>query len=214
MANHLEPMIKLQPGGEASVLSYNVPEPTTYSGRNFIDLQLPDSYFIPSKPEVTINGLAASPESRALASSTEPYNVLAASGADRLSPKLASLTPEEVAQMAEQGKKLNLYRSMTGALTYNYIDAEGLMLPCLLPLLTQQADGPRCSRRMTAGSSGCFRSTMIMTPIPSRTRSKSRATSPPPPPIPRLTASTPEPSSMSGEARLSITEEEASPRCW
>ncbi|WNQ13868.1 Ig-like domain-containing protein [Paenibacillus aurantius] len=131
MANHLEPMIKLQPGGEASVLSYNVPEPTTYSGRNFIDLQLPDSYFIPSKPEVTINGLAASPESRAAALPTEPYNVLAASGADRLSPKLASLTPEEVAQMAEQGKKLNLYRSMTGALTYNYIDAEGVDAPVL-----------------------------------------------------------------------------------
>lgn len=33
-----EPMIKLQPGGEAPILSYNVPEGTTYSGRNFIDL--------------------------------------------------------------------------------------------------------------------------------------------------------------------------------
>ncbi|MDG0808959.1 hypothetical protein [Cohnella rhizosphaerae] len=43
-----EPMIKLQPNGVAPVLSYNVPEPTAYSGRNFIDLQLHDGYFLPT----------------------------------------------------------------------------------------------------------------------------------------------------------------------
>ncbi|MFD2614802.1 hypothetical protein [Paenibacillus gansuensis] len=45
-----EPMIKLQPGGSAPVLSYNVPEPTTYSGRNFIDLQFSDDYFMQAGP--------------------------------------------------------------------------------------------------------------------------------------------------------------------
>ena len=38
MANGIEPMIKLEPGGKAPILSYNVPEPTSYSGRNFIEL--------------------------------------------------------------------------------------------------------------------------------------------------------------------------------
>lgn len=39
MANPTEPMIKLQPNGVAPILSYNVPEPTSYSGRNFIELK-------------------------------------------------------------------------------------------------------------------------------------------------------------------------------
>ena len=39
MAEQSEPLIKLEPGGTAPILSYNVPEPTSYSGRNFIDLQ-------------------------------------------------------------------------------------------------------------------------------------------------------------------------------
>lgn len=48
-SNH-EPMIKLEPSGVAPVISYNVPEPTSYSGRNFIDLQLGASYFKPTTP--------------------------------------------------------------------------------------------------------------------------------------------------------------------
>jgi hypothetical protein len=39
------PMIRLEPGGTAPVLSYNVPEPTSYSGRNYIELQIDQSYF-------------------------------------------------------------------------------------------------------------------------------------------------------------------------
>ncbi|HEU4594717.1 MAG TPA: Ig-like domain-containing protein [Pyrinomonadaceae bacterium] len=45
-----EPMIKLEPSGVAPVISYNVPEPTSYSGRNFIDLQLGASYFKTTPP--------------------------------------------------------------------------------------------------------------------------------------------------------------------
>src|SRR6478735_10942880 len=33
-----EPLASLDPGGRAVVISYNVPEPTSYSGRNFIEL--------------------------------------------------------------------------------------------------------------------------------------------------------------------------------
>jgi hypothetical protein len=43
-----EPMIKLEPGGQAPVLSYKVPDPTSYSGRNFIELQIPEGHFQPA----------------------------------------------------------------------------------------------------------------------------------------------------------------------
>lgn len=42
MAQTFEPMIKLDPNGTAPILSYNVPEPTSYSGRNFIELKFND----------------------------------------------------------------------------------------------------------------------------------------------------------------------------
>jgi len=38
-------IIKLQPGGKAAILNYNVQEPTSYSGRNFIELKLDKSYY-------------------------------------------------------------------------------------------------------------------------------------------------------------------------
>lgn len=53
-----EPLIKLEPGGKAPILSYNVPEPTTYTGRNFIELDLFEAgetiadYFLPKALEV------------------------------------------------------------------------------------------------------------------------------------------------------------------
>ena len=51
MASTPEPMVRLQPGGVAPIISYNVPEPTTFSGRNFIDLQFPASHFVvPAHP--------------------------------------------------------------------------------------------------------------------------------------------------------------------
>lgn len=37
-----EPIVKLEPGGRASILSYNVPEPVSYSGTNSIGLEFKD----------------------------------------------------------------------------------------------------------------------------------------------------------------------------
>jgi hypothetical protein len=42
-----EPLIRLEPGGRAPVLSYNLPEPTVYTGRNFIELPYEDDVFAP-----------------------------------------------------------------------------------------------------------------------------------------------------------------------
>lgn len=54
MAETTEPIVKLDDKGAASVISYNVPEPTSYTGRNFIELSLGNDFFLPKasqKPE-------------------------------------------------------------------------------------------------------------------------------------------------------------------
>lgn len=62
MSNDQEPLIKLEPGGVAPVLSYDIPEPTIYDGTNFIELdfvqdgETAEDYFEPvafEKPEET-----------------------------------------------------------------------------------------------------------------------------------------------------------------
>jgi len=40
-----EPLIKLEDGGKAPILSYNVPEPTAYFGNNMIELEFTEDYF-------------------------------------------------------------------------------------------------------------------------------------------------------------------------
>ena len=40
-----EPIIKMDSSGKASIISYNVPEPTSYSGRNMIELEFDESIF-------------------------------------------------------------------------------------------------------------------------------------------------------------------------
>ena len=43
-----EPLIKLEAGGKAPILSYNVPEPTAYFGNNMIELEFTEGYFKPN----------------------------------------------------------------------------------------------------------------------------------------------------------------------
>lgn len=40
-----EPIIKMDSSGKASIISYNVPEPTSYSGRNIIELEFDEAVF-------------------------------------------------------------------------------------------------------------------------------------------------------------------------
>jgi hypothetical protein len=47
-----EPMIKLEPGGTAPILSYNVPEPTSYSGRHVVELDIDADWFTPEALKV------------------------------------------------------------------------------------------------------------------------------------------------------------------
>ena len=68
MAAKQEPMIRLEPGGVAPILSYNVPEPTSYSGRNYIDLQIDSSLWKEDpglEPDGTLPGGSAEARSEA-----------------------------------------------------------------------------------------------------------------------------------------------------
>lgn len=46
MSNSSEPMIKLESNGKAAILNYNVPEPTSYTGRHYINLKFDTDVFI------------------------------------------------------------------------------------------------------------------------------------------------------------------------
>lgn len=102
-SNHnLEPMIKLEPSGIAPVISYNVPEPTSYSGRNFIDLQLGASYFKPTPPAggSSLNASAAS-----LASGPDATDALASLIMEAASPERAAVeTPGAMSLMSRPNR--------------------------------------------------------------------------------------------------------------
>lgn len=154
MANSNEPLIKLEPGGKAPILSYNVPEPTTYSNKNFMefDYSPTEEFFKPSafeKPPETVRPPLADLDLTTLKSAVATAmktsfadnklfpNIRIGTGGLRfiekpnpgfqitsplpVSPKLTYLDPEEAASMMRSGKRLNIYTSMFGTLTYNYV---------------------------------------------------------------------------------------------
>src|SRR5262245_34319965 len=107
MANN-EPKVALERAQTAPILSYNVPEPTSYSGRNFIDLQLGESYFKPNPVTATLptvgapgkTTLGATPAEKGARSPIDP-SLLAT---EPLSPRLAKLNLQEVEAMRQAGK--------------------------------------------------------------------------------------------------------------
>jgi len=160
MSSNNEPMIKLEPGGKAPVLSYKVPEPTSYSGRNFIEMQLTEDYFKPNskiipprtptknldlsaiKNEV-LKGMKSGFANKlifpniGLITDTirfveKPNPGLVPISSIPLSTKLAQLDADEVTSMIQEGKKLNIYKSMYGTFTHNYITEPTIARPRLL----------------------------------------------------------------------------------
>lgn len=160
MSSKQEPMIKLQPGGSAPIISYNVPEPTAYSGRNFIDLTFPDSYFIPSSASASsFSALAAGGETslrKGSATESEQQSSLellrSIPPGEKLSPSLEKLAEEEVVRMEEAGKKLILYRSMSGALTHRFVDASSVVEDVAIDAEPQLAPKASLARAMSQTS--------------------------------------------------------------
>ena len=148
------PMIKLESGCEPPILSCNVPEPTSYSGTNLIQLeQFGDEYFKPSvkekPPKTTRTPLkdidSATARGAVLSSMRTGFsdrklfpNIKMTTGTLRIletaepvsevvsaipaSSILTKVNADEVASMMVAGKRLNVYRTMYGPLSYNYID--------------------------------------------------------------------------------------------
>jgi len=130
-----EPMVKLDPGGRASILSYNVPEPTSYTGRTIIELSFPEEYFQPT--------LNAPPELRSSIANLDATTYLAelntgfagstrfpnAYVSDTTDPKWLALKTKlaasegvcEVLAMAVKGRRLNIHRSLAGEYEYNFL---------------------------------------------------------------------------------------------
>ena len=140
-----DPLAKLDGNGEAAVISYNVPEPTSYSGRNFLQIPLPAEAFstienatggsapatlrpstvraddVPALPTTVLSNLTTR-------SVLAPPSVVVAGGAPDASPvvssplplsdRLKALTNADVAQMAAAGQQVSLYQDLGGQLSY------------------------------------------------------------------------------------------------
>lgn len=166
-----EPMIKLEPGGKAPVLSYDVPDPTSFSGPNFIEIDVPEDWFKPAlrqpPPEERRAPIRALVDTGETLVSTVAQamkngfsdrrlfpNVALASEVLRMkeSPnpgtridatlpvtaRLATLQPEEVAAQLRDGQRLNIFRSLSGSLTYNYVPEPKAARPRLFLVETFQ----------------------------------------------------------------------------
>jgi hypothetical protein len=163
-----DPIIKLEENGQAAIINYNVPEPTSYNGRFFLNIVLPqDSFkpdiggeavtvpFIPPPPvgpsvisdesslrATVIKGLTSGFSDDLFAhlkqlngvlrfnyeATSEAKPRLKIVSSEPTSPKLANLDIDEVVSMMRVGKRLNIYRSMYGTLTYDYFSAEANLI--------------------------------------------------------------------------------------
>jgi len=163
MPNNVDPLIKLEEGGKAPVLSYNVPEPTSYSGRNFVELKLDEAYFtqkarkkpaeaarldVKTMDVSTLKTSVLSAMKTGFSDSRLFPNVRVNAGTIKafekpnpgfgiistlpLSKKLSQIDPDEIATMMKSGKRLNIYRSMYGTLTYNYIGEPAAVKPRIM----------------------------------------------------------------------------------
>src|SRR5262245_2817429 len=63
------PLIALDPHGTPAVLSYDLPEPTSYRGRHIIELDVPEGYFLSETPNPPPQ---SQPQSQPPASAIEP----------------------------------------------------------------------------------------------------------------------------------------------
>lgn len=127
------PLIALDPGGRAPLVRYDVPEPTSYSGRNLIEVELEPTHFepiahrVPELPPTPPGPVRTQIEeamavgfvdARFFARTTPVARQLHAA-----SPRLTVLTAAAVETAATRGMRTVLYRSLFGTLA-----------PCFVPV--------------------------------------------------------------------------------
>ena len=126
-------MNDVRPGGTAPVLSANVPEPTTYSGRNFIDLALEPADFKSS--EFFVPGPAPLPAPPRPLPNWMPGDCRRSGGPSGSPPTPASATgwPSSTRRRSPTrwaaGKELGIYRLLSGAMSYKFLDVDVATAP-------------------------------------------------------------------------------------
>jgi hypothetical protein len=162
MAEKPDPLVSLDPNGKAALISYDVPEPTSYAGKNFIELVFDASYFkkdfrnndsLPAQPsnDAGLRALRAAIATQSPHTARAPGGVSGAGGTamigrslglgalppsvpsnEPLSPKLAKTDLAELERAIKAGNTLHVYRSMSGALTYKVTRTPDQRRPRLL----------------------------------------------------------------------------------
>lgn len=148
------PLNALDASGSPEVINYNVPDPISYNGHNYIEILLPpEAYVVPTGATYGANnagaggvavtsapssggspGAAATPAISAppavvLASPTsDPNSLLVSSAPHQLSDRLERLTIAEAAAIAGTGRKVIIYRAISGQLDYRVVDAPAHVL--------------------------------------------------------------------------------------
>jgi hypothetical protein len=145
-----EPLAALDPNGSATVISYDVPEPISYSGRTFLEIPLPPQAFttvvVGTTPAPAVPG-PATPAVRwtratrevpaagylATASLLAPPAVVTGAGEDQASPimrsplplssRLGALTNADVSAASAAGQQVVLYRDIAGQLDFRVTPA-------------------------------------------------------------------------------------------
>lgn len=145
--NH-EPMLKLDPGGVAPILSYNVPEPTSYTGTNIIELNFEDADIMiecgTGRPLVDRNAYDDSNIERIMMDGfNDPqlfafvklnkgriwydpngsieFSLVRCTPDIQISNVLRDLKPHSVGYQLQNGLLLNVYTDMYGIVTCNWV---------------------------------------------------------------------------------------------
>jgi len=156
-----EPMIKLEENGTAPVLSYNVPEPTSYTGRHVIELELAPEWFTPKAREVpppppaqppsspgrpSIRDVVMMPEGSLLLARRVADAATVAAGASPSSPggPNVALTRSVIATSDPPSLKIDddqdaAIKSLAGYRLARYVDVAGNRAVRLLPPVPAQA---------------------------------------------------------------------------
>lgn len=141
------PLVEFDTAGRAAVISYALPESVSYSGRRLVDLGFKGADFVDFQPGAAESAALSRPDlARALtraASVATPADAVAAPQSVVLTPsddgdtpvvdeavapfpcsrRLTELTWKAVQAIAAAGKRVEIYRSMGGALDYRVREA-------------------------------------------------------------------------------------------
>jgi hypothetical protein len=123
-----EPMIKLEPNGQAPVISYKLPEATSYAGRHYIELDLAPGDFLdviaapdggdrlPRGGRDTEGTIVAG--SDVLSLGAAPDGSLNVKATRPLSENLAALTADMLEALSREGRDVVLVPNLAGNLDY------------------------------------------------------------------------------------------------